>query len=92
MKAGPTRPTELRLEKLATVVMWRFGWMFGPGAAADHVVVEPASHDDVAALLAVSEGMAVASLKIATGGEPAHPDQVQGRRRVERQGPCRRGE
>lgn len=55
-------------QKLVTVwVALRL--MFGPSAAADQVVVEPASHDDVKALLAVSEEAAEASLKIATGGE-----------------------
>lgn len=55
-------------QKLVTVwVALRL--MFGPGAAADQVVVEPASHDDVKALLAVSDEVAEASLKIAAGGE-----------------------
>jgi hypothetical protein len=55
-------------QKLVTVwVALRL--MFGPGAAADQVVVEPASHDDVKALLAVSEEAAEASLKIAVGSE-----------------------
>lgn len=55
-------------QKLVTVwVALRL--MFGPGAAADQVVVEPASHDDVKALLAVSEEAAEASLTIAAAGE-----------------------
>ncbi|WP_321822637.1 MULTISPECIES: HEAT repeat domain-containing protein [unclassified Burkholderia] len=55
-------------QKLVTVwVALRL--MFGPGAATDQVVVEPASHDDVKALLAVSEEAAEASLKIAASGE-----------------------
>lgn len=55
-------------QKLVTVwVALRL--MFGPGAATDQVVVEPASHDDVKARLAVSEEEAEARLKIVASGE-----------------------
>lgn len=55
-------------QKLVTVwVALRL--MFGPNRATDQVVVEPASHDDIKALLAVSEEAAEASLKIAASGE-----------------------
>lgn len=55
-------------QKLVTVwVALRL--MFGPGAAADQVVVEPASHDDVKALLAVSEEDAEACVKVGNSGE-----------------------
>lgn len=55
-------------QKLVTVwVALRL--MFGPGGAADQVVVEPASHDDVKARLAVPEEEAEACLKVGTGGE-----------------------
>jgi hypothetical protein len=55
-------------QKLVTVwVALRL--MFGPGAAADQVVVEPASHDDIKALLAVSEEEAEACLKVGTSDE-----------------------
>jgi hypothetical protein len=55
-------------QKLVTVwVALRL--MFGPGAVTDQVVVEPASHDDVMALLAVPEETAEASLKIIASDE-----------------------
>lgn len=55
-------------QKLVTVwVALRL--MFGPRASTDQVIVEPASHDDVKALLAVPEEKAEASLKIAASGE-----------------------
>jgi len=55
-------------QKLVTVwVALRL--MFGPGAVTDQVVVEPASHDDVMARLAVPEEVAEASLKITASGE-----------------------
>lgn len=55
-------------QKLVTVwVALRL--MFSPSAATDQVVVEPASHDDVKALLAVSQEAADATLKIVASGE-----------------------
>jgi hypothetical protein len=55
-------------QKLVTVwVALRL--MFGPSAATDQVVVEPVSHDDIKALLAVPEEAAEASLKIAASSE-----------------------
>lgn len=55
-------------QKLVTVwVALRL--MFSPGAATKQVVVEPASHDDVKALLAVSQEAAEASLKVVASGE-----------------------
>jgi hypothetical protein len=55
-------------QKLVTVwVALRL--MFSPGAATDQVVVEPASHDDVKALLDVSQEAAEASLKVVASGE-----------------------
>ena len=55
-------------QKLVTVwVALRL--MFGPDASADEIIVEPASHDDVKANLAVPAEAAEASLKISVTGE-----------------------
>ncbi|SIO59837.1 HEAT repeat domain-containing protein [Paraburkholderia phenazinium] len=55
-------------QKLVTVwVALRL--MFSRGAVTDQVVVEPASHDDIKALLAVSQETADSSLKIIASGE-----------------------
>ena len=55
-------------QKLVTVwVALRL--MFGPDAAAHQIVVEPASHDDVKALLKVPQESAEASLKISSSNE-----------------------
>ncbi|MCP1375158.1 HEAT repeat domain-containing protein [Dyella lutea] len=55
-------------QKLVTVWV-ALQLMCGPSASADQVVVEPASHDDIKAHLAVSEDAAEASLKITTISE-----------------------
>ncbi len=67
---GGANPSYQGYDYQKLVTIWvALRLMFGPGAAADQVVVEPASHDDVKALLAVSEEAAEASLKIAAGSE-----------------------
>ncbi len=55
-------------QKLVTVWV-ALKLMFGPAALADEIVVEPASHDDVAAKLHVPEENANGELKISAEGE-----------------------
>lgn len=53
-------------QKLVTVWV-ALELMFGPNACADSIIVEPASHDDVLARLAVSDDVAEASLNVGSG-------------------------
>lgn len=67
---GAANPSYQGYDYQKLVTVWvALRLMFGPGAAAHRIVVEPASHDDVKALLDVPREAADANLKIAIGDE-----------------------
>lgn len=67
---GGANPSYQGYDYQKLVTIWvALRLMFGPGARTDEIIVEPASHDDVKANLAVPEEAAEASLKISAAGE-----------------------
>ena len=67
--AGGANPSYQGYDYQKLVTVWvALELMFGPDACADSIIVEPASHDDVMAKLAVATDLAEASLNVG-GGE-----------------------
>ncbi|RPV48980.1 hypothetical protein IPC790_07200 [Pseudomonas aeruginosa] len=68
-EAGGANPSYQGYDYQKLVSVWvALELMFGPDACADSIIVEPASHDDVMAKLAVAADLAEASLNVG-GGE-----------------------
>ena len=67
---GGVNPSYQGYDYQKLVTIWvALRLMFGPCACTAEIIVEPASHDDVKANLAVPEEAAEASLKISAAGE-----------------------